>query len=372
MFYEIPHRKSPSRPGQRAKAAFTLVELLVVIAIIGTLVGLLLPAVQSARESARTSACTNNVKQLALGMHNYHDAMGRLTFGSGTTGIPSWTGDQYGGFNGMIYVFPFIEARDAFNKINPGANGGNAGGATNQYITIPTTLCPSDIGGTPLLGPGSYGRGRNNYLLCYGDKWSWAIGKDNSRGLFSAGSATRFSDVTDGLSKTLMISECVRPTPGASTPPAGFTCTNCSPSINAPQNNRTAELNANGGSPSACWASWTGNGYSSGNLNAVERSAGQAQSFGRAGYVYFNTVLAPNGPSCGHDTEVGITPPRSSHVGGVNVAFADGSTRFILDVIDAGSNSAGEIATVGGGGSRFGVWGALGTRASADGVGDVP
>jgi len=68
---------------------------------------------------------------------------------------------------------------------------------------------------------------------------------------------------------------------------------------------------------------------------------------------------------------VGITPPRSRHIGGVNVALADGSTRFILDVIDAGSNSASEIATVSGGGSRFGVWGALGTRASADGIGDA-
>jgi prepilin-type N-terminal cleavage/methylation domain-containing protein/prepilin-type processing-associated H-X9-DG protein len=353
-----------------AKAAFTLVELLAVIAIIGTLIGLLLPAVQSARETARMSTCMNNLKQLALGMHNYHDAMGRLTFGSGTTGIPAWTGDQYGGFNGMIYVYPYIEATDAFNSINPAANGTNSGNATNKYIRIPTSLCPSDFGGAPTSGSGSYGRGLNNYLLCYGDKWTWATGKENSRGLFSAGSATRFSDVTDGLSKTLMIAECVRPTPGSTaTGPTGFTCSNCS-SIYAPQNDRSAELNANSGSPSSCWASWNGDGYSSGNLNSVERSAGQAQSFGRAGYVYFNTVLAPNGPSCGHDTEVGITPPRSRHNGGVNVALADGATRFIVDVIDAGSNSASEIATASGGGSRFGVWGALGTRASADRIGD--
>jgi len=67
----------------------------------------------------------------------------------------------------------------------------------------PSTLCPSDIGGAPLSGTGSYGRGHNNYLLCYGDKWTWATGKDNSRGLFSAGSATRFSDVIDAGSNSV-------------------------------------------------------------------------------------------------------------------------------------------------------------------------
>ncbi len=69
MPHEQPPRKPEARPSS-AKAAFTLVELLAVIAIIGTLVGLLLPAVQSARESARISTCANNLKQLALGMHN--------------------------------------------------------------------------------------------------------------------------------------------------------------------------------------------------------------------------------------------------------------------------------------------------------------
>ena len=69
---------------------FTLVELLVVIAIIGTLVGLLLPAVQAARETARRTACSNNVKQLALAMHSYHDANGRLPFGFGLHAAAPW------------------------------------------------------------------------------------------------------------------------------------------------------------------------------------------------------------------------------------------------------------------------------------------
>jgi prepilin-type N-terminal cleavage/methylation domain-containing protein len=98
-----------------AKAAFTLVELLVVIAIIGTLVGLLLPAVQSARESARISACTNNLKQLALGMHNYHDANRSLPYGHGKHGTAPWTDPADWKWNGMLYTFPFIEETQTYN-----------------------------------------------------------------------------------------------------------------------------------------------------------------------------------------------------------------------------------------------------------------
>jgi prepilin-type processing-associated H-X9-DG protein len=93
--------------------------------------------------------------------------------------------------------------------------------------------------------------------------------------------------------------------------------------------------------------------------------------FGRMGYVYFNTILAPNGPWCARDDSLGIQPPRSRHVGGVNVAMADGATRFVVDQIDAGSKVS-ELTTVNAGSSPYGVWGALGTRASADATGDAP
>ena len=102
------------------RSAFTLVELLVVIAIIGTLVGLLLPAVQSARESARRSQCVNNLKQLALGIHNYHDANKRfpLAFKATDAYKSGMTDATYGqGISWIAYVLPFIEQTALFSRV---------------------------------------------------------------------------------------------------------------------------------------------------------------------------------------------------------------------------------------------------------------
>src|SRR5688500_18954736 len=105
---------------RRRKSGFTLVELLVVIAIIGVLVALLLPAVQAAREAARRTQCVNNLKQLGLGIHNYHDTYkvippGALDFGATPTAgptIPSW------GF--ATKILPFIEQGTVYDRLNPG------------------------------------------------------------------------------------------------------------------------------------------------------------------------------------------------------------------------------------------------------------
>ena len=365
MSQERPPRIPEARPSS-AKAAFTLVELLAVIAIIGTLVGLLLPAVQSARESARMSACTNNFKQLALGMHNYHDAKGALPYGHGRHGKAPWTDPTSWTWNGMVYTFPFIEESQAYTSINVPGNNENFPGTVKQVRTL---LCPSEY----QPGYPNYGRLLTNYLLCHGDRYTFSFVKSANRGVFGYGSGTKFSDITDGLSKTLMLSECTRPFEQA-TLPTGFTCYSCSATQLPPVNDRSAQITNDRGSPSGCWSRWTGNGYSDSagsQLTVTPRSAGAAMDFGRAGYVYFNAILAPNGPWCAADDMMGIQPPRSRHVGGVNVAMADGAVRFIVDQIDAGSKVS-ELTTVSAGSSPYGVWGALGTRASADATGDAP
>src|SRR5687767_11546054 len=116
----------PSRP----RSGFTLIELLVVIAIIAILIGLLLPAVQKVREAAARMQCTNNVKQLALACHNYHDANGTL---------PAWsmmTGSESG--SAHFYLLPYIEQDNLYKAAN-----GHSYNVRTQPVK--TFACPTDV-----------------------------------------------------------------------------------------------------------------------------------------------------------------------------------------------------------------------------------
>src|SRR6187455_435887 len=103
-----------SRHWFSGKHGFTLIELLVVIAIIAVLIALLLPAVQQAREAARRSQCKNNLKQLGLGMHNYHDTFRQLpgTYFS----LANWSGEEKGSY--LIQLLPYIDQAPMYNRIN--------------------------------------------------------------------------------------------------------------------------------------------------------------------------------------------------------------------------------------------------------------
>jgi prepilin-type N-terminal cleavage/methylation domain-containing protein/prepilin-type processing-associated H-X9-DG protein len=357
---------------------FTLVELLVVIAIIGTLVGLLLPAVQSARETARRTACSNNIKQLALAMHSYHDANGRLPFGFGLHGAEPWkvpvntstatptpTAGHIWQWSGLLYTFPYIEEQAAYTRVNPIRNN-STHTTSGEPMVITPLLCPSDS--APV---GSSGRGNKNYMLSTGDKYTYGTSpsQNDLRGLFGYQSGVKFKDVTDGLSKTLMLSECLRPNDAGVTAVPGMTCSTCTGTQFSPVNDRAAQIADSTTSPSGCWNRWTGSGYTASNLLSVPRHAGRGMIFGYPGMALFNTILPPNGPVCATDGgTTGIQPPRSGHQGGVNAALADGSVRFIVNEIDSGGRGN-EVTTVSGGASPYGVWGALGTRASGENVG---
>ena len=250
------------------RSAFTLVELLVVIAIIGVLVALLLPAVQSARESARRMSCSNNLKQLGLALHNYHDAMLRfppagLNYGwcrnpPAATGLPN---DRILNVNGLLLMMPFYEQTSMAGQYTFTAAASNVtlgnesccgpttakeplagGGVPTGNARIVTQklkifICPSDLS-NPLIASttdiysvgynkGNLGQGaRTNYdfssLLSYTcNEWTTQR-TNNTRRMFAQNSDSRFADVSDGLSNTVALCESTLDTDNGETTTWGY------------------------------------------------------------------------------------------------------------------------------------------------------
>lgn len=133
----------------RRQTAFTLVELLVVIAIIGILIALLLPAVQAAREAARRSQCSNNLKQLGLACHNYHDVFKRFpyNFDTGNSVYPGCPTSRWNSFSWIVKALPFMEQQPLYDRFDQNVQDGNTGTANNialRQTILPTVLCPSN------------------------------------------------------------------------------------------------------------------------------------------------------------------------------------------------------------------------------------
>ena len=352
------------------RKGFTLVELLVVIAIIGILIGLLLPAVQAAREAARRMQCTNNLKQLGIGLHNYLDAHKSfppaLVGHDNNLGTANWSICSYN-----ISMLPFCEQQAryelvlAYTKQNgywpfPGAN-------TEAYKgSAPYFWCPSDtIAHEPCAGRGD--NIRCSYCGCFGD-WPDRFGESTiTRGFFSSSvttvvdgskssqikrilAARAESEIVDGLSNTIAISE---------------TCCGANGSEYKVKGNIYSETGTTLMSPSECQAkiSTEDPRYF---IPSVASVGYRGSSFadGRPGYNSFLTAGPPNTMNCRNNSQAhmgwqyGIGSASSYHSGGVNAVFADGSVRFINETIECGTQSyKGHDIDA----SRFGVWGALGS-----------
>ncbi len=204
-----------SRRSFRTRRAFTLVELLVVIAIIGVLIALLLPAVQQAREAARRMQCSNNLKQIGLALHNFHDTYGNLPPGGSRSG--------HGGYTWGTFILPFIEQTAVWDAIleesgnyppDPTGKSGSIYCGCHEYgvwttpgpeaTVLEAFICPSDT--LAEVRPGTdmgHQCGKANYAGSLGH----GHGSDN--GFFNRfiSSVRSLRDVTDGLSNTIAIGE---------------------------------------------------------------------------------------------------------------------------------------------------------------------
>jgi prepilin-type N-terminal cleavage/methylation domain-containing protein/prepilin-type processing-associated H-X9-DG protein len=278
-----------SLPSGLRRHAFTLIELLVVIAIIAILIGLLLPAVQKIREAASRMKCQNNLKQLAVAIHNYHDTNNGLppgVFAPAATDPTFGTGPWWGW---GVAALPYVEQNALYSRLNPNLTTPGAmpgASATNGLETkLSVFVCPSDIDNNPNINFSNYGK--SNYVA--------------SSDVLPETTRYHITDITDGTSNTFLLGERDSIKGLAAIWPGKSTQTGASSSGEALWSPNKAYVGSRG---SACCAG--------------------------------DTISGVDGCTRGLWT--------SNHPGGVNFAFCDGSVHFIPDSIQTDPTSIGGAA----------------------------
>jgi prepilin-type N-terminal cleavage/methylation domain-containing protein/prepilin-type processing-associated H-X9-DG protein len=276
------------------RCAFTLIELLVVIAIIAVLIGLLLPAVQKVREAAARIQCSNNLKQMGLACHSYHDARKAFPPGYQATGryIDGAT-DTAPGWGWGAFLLPYLEQDNVYRQLNLNQPVPQSPGI---QTALPVYLCPSDLLPAGAFAvPDAFGKtvaqaGPSSYAGCAGGDETDTAGPTGA-GIFYRNSKTRIADVTDGTSNTLLIGE-------------------------------RAWSNANG-----VWAGAMPNGVILRGLQNPNPGSGAAF------YPAATLVLAHSHLNNARtDTDGGLDDFSSNHPGGSIFVFADGSVRFLRSI----------------------------------------
>jgi prepilin-type N-terminal cleavage/methylation domain-containing protein len=329
----------------KLRRAFTLVELLVVIAIIGVLVALLLPAVQAARETARRSSCSNNLRQLALAVHNYEGVVGTLPASTIVNlNTASTSNNLAWGIHGRI--LPFIEQGNLYDKVDI-SQPWDFQEAING-LRVPIYACPSDPGSRRVRDPGG-GKVRlysTNYGFNNGTCFVFnPQSRDGGDGVFYPNSHLRQAQITDGTSNTLMIAEVKAW--------QNYTRNGGPPNTIRPDDAATAATFVASG------AEWKDTGH-------TEWPDGRVHHTGFTATMQPNTKVTSthsgltfdgdyNSWQEGRDGSAGkptyaIVTSRSFHAGIVLAACVDGSARSIASNID------------------LAVWRAMATRAGGEAV----
>jgi prepilin-type N-terminal cleavage/methylation domain-containing protein/prepilin-type processing-associated H-X9-DG protein len=304
----------------RSSRGFTLVELLVVIAIIGILVSLLLPAVQAAREAARRTECVNHLKQLGLGLHNYHDT--HKAFPPGRWG--NFPNKKYG-FHSLL--LPFIEQMNVYQSIDFTVAWDHANNVDETTVDVEVYVCPSDPQSNP---PSNWSA--NNYHGNEGSLLERAQ-STGANGVLYNESKILMADITDGLSNTAVFSERLlgdwsnaiatersdlfRPSAAVTTPDEAM---NACRAIDI--NDLSNQSISHSGAP---WLAGVPNNF-----------------------VGYQHVSPPGDRACVFPPAKSTLTPNSGHPGGVNVCRCDGSVGFAVRTIDIkvwrafGSRNGGE------------------------------
>jgi len=341
-----------TRRGAAGGRAFTLVELLVVVAIIGILIALLLPAIQKARSAARKTACKNNLHQLGIGLHNYHDAKkrfppsskwkdgNRLVDAGNNPGLLDSSPTAQMSENWVIMTLPYMEQQPLYDQFNLDAYLTDSANAVARRTALPVMLCAEDSFNTTMFS-GTGGTGGSAGIGALGSDWargnyaangglanlsyssrppngaSWATTRDWNKieycGVMGANHALSIPEVTDGASHTILVAE--------------IRC-----GVTKLDSRGVWALGVAGAS--ALWGHGAINDTSCNGPNCNQLGSdkiwqcGQIQgSFGGA------NALAAAGMSCDNGLSHMATA-RSMHDGGIHALFVDSSVHFIGDYVD--------------------------------------
>ena len=301
----------------KRQRGFTLIELLVVIAIIAILIALLLPAVQQAREAARRSSCKNNMKQIGLALHNYHDVHTVFPYGFRNHGNSRQRRETW-----MQQILPYVDQANLYNSYKEADPEYCWQHAESAQQILPLFVCPSNPT-AGLNGPASSFVG--NYGVCAGATTSsWTSTGASADGMFHDSSRTKIRDVKDGTSNTLMGSEGVARVSG-SPGDSGW------------------------GQVGSYWGGGSSHHGSAFNANEppntpVPDCNHSCTNYSLASYpCAAQSSSASVAPTCTAST----TYARSYHVGGVHALMADGVVRFVSENIDLGTWQ--DLATIQGG-----------------------
>jgi type II secretory pathway pseudopilin PulG len=382
---------------QSRRTGLTLIELLVCVVIVVVLIALFFPGVRTARGAARRMQCSNNLKQLALAALNYESKYKSLPAGWGGPARlsdsdyqplylahedPSQQLPPVGRWSAFVPLLPFLEQQQLYEQIHseyrtpdsdtlfaaPISPWNSIQGQYKPWSTSISNLkCPADPASMryPSSNTSSSNRvddehffARTNYALSYGDCFLSSVDSVlpiASRGIFHGRVGTRLSDVSDGLSNTLLFAEIATPS-----------------SEEIPEHNprsihgRVVAMNTlDLSTPSACREIPIKGELPKGYNSFAKSWRGVRWCDGAPAITGFTTCLSPNSVSCSttHEFSQGFYSVSSHHDGGVTAASVDGAVRFVSNLIDCGNANAPVAELRMDSPSPFGVWGALGTMA---------